>query len=156
MMSAARIENIAMCYKILSYCWVFTKAGRNPADRSMKRYQTSPSHIHTLLSRLQLERKLPDGDQATAFTSFSWPSSVATHSKLSSSLRQIQIVASKLPEAKYRPHGDQATLRIVRLCPSARMALQVHSLSSSAMNSVRHITTARAVVISCKLCEHVF
>lgn len=40
-------------------------------------------HLHsqtqTLLSRLQVARRVPDGAQATDFTSFSWPSRVATH-----------------------------------------------------------------------------
>lgn len=39
----------------------------------------SPSQTHTLLSRLQVARRLPDGAQATDLTSFSWPSRVVTH-----------------------------------------------------------------------------
>ena len=39
----------------------------------------SPSQTHTLLSRLQVARRLPDGAQATDLTSFSWPSRVVAH-----------------------------------------------------------------------------
>lgn len=39
----------------------------------------SPSQTQTLLSRLQVASSVPEGAQATDFTSFSCPSSVVTH-----------------------------------------------------------------------------
>jgi len=76
--------------------------------------KTSPSKIQTLLSRLHVARYAPLADQATLFTSFSCPSSVATHSKSGVLLLQMEVVPSKLVAAKSRPQGDQLTQRIVR------------------------------------------
>lgn len=46
---------------------------------SPSQHRHSPSQTQTLLSRLQVASRLPEGAQATDFTSFSWPSSVVTH-----------------------------------------------------------------------------
>jgi hypothetical protein len=76
----------------------------------------SAAQIHTDLSREQVASIVPDRAQLTHFTSFSWPSSVAMHSKSpdDASRSQIAVMPSKPALARERPFGDQLTQRMVR------------------------------------------
>ena len=85
-----------------------------------------PSHIQTLLSRLQVARRDPPRDQLTPFTSFSCPSSVAEHSNSPPFRSQMAVVPSKLTDARYEPQGDQSRQRTVRWWPPSRTVLHTH------------------------------
>ena len=95
--------------------------------KSKQNWTNSPSQTHTLLSLLHVANSAPDWDHAALFTSFSWPSSVAMHSNSPPFLSQMQVVASKLAEARRLPHGDQVTRRMVLVWLSSRMVLHTHS-----------------------------
>jgi hypothetical protein len=87
----------------------------------------SPSHIQTVLSRLQLARSVPVQEYATLLHSVSCPSSVlinshspscdAKPSSSSDSCSQIPIFESNDAVASVFPDGAQARARTVFLCP---------------------------------------
>lgn len=90
---------------------------------------SSPSQIHTLLSRLQLAKSLPSKLHSALLHSLSCPSSgsTASHSAsapagapssrpASSTCCQIPTVESKLAVASVVPVGEKARDRTVRWC----------------------------------------
>mmetsp|Transcript_62034 Transcript_62034/g.134573 ORF Transcript_62034/g.134573 Transcript_62034/m.134573 type:complete len:221 (+) Transcript_62034:545-1207(+) len=97
----------------------------------------SVSWIHTDLSLLQVAKYEPDGLKAAAFTSFSWPVTRPTHSKVmppSSSLAscQSEVVASKEATASTSPEGFHESDRSVLLCRSEVSTSQSKAQSPSA------------------------
>jgi hypothetical protein len=63
------------------------------------------SQIHTDLSRPHVANSWPLGDHAQDFTSFSWPSTTATHSHSPPCCAHTAVLASKLAVARSRPGG---------------------------------------------------
>lgn len=97
---------------------------------------SSASWIQIVLSLLQVAKYLQSLLQATALTSFSCPSTVATFSKSSSVLTQMLVVPSKLAPARISlsfatfVSGLHATLRIVLLWLPSRVSLTSNLPSS--------------------------
>lgn len=84
-----------------------------------------PSHIQTVLSRLQLAKSVPVLEYATLLHSVSCPSSVLAHSQSpfpsspSVSCSQIPIFESKEAVASESPEGAHAMVLIVFVWPVA-------------------------------------
>lgn len=94
-------------------------------------YEHTPSHIQTVLSRLQLASKVPVLEYATLLHSVSWPSNKLAHSHSpglplsSNSCSHIPMLESNEAVAKVRPEGDHATDLTVLRCPVGMLAASV-------------------------------
>ena len=96
-----------------------------------------PCQTHTVLSLLQLARRVPVHEYATLLHSVSCPSKVLIHShsppacspSSSRSCSHIPIFASKEAVARVSPDGAHATARTVLLCPVDILAVFVNFIS---------------------------
>jgi hypothetical protein len=80
-----------------SGCTAHTKKQSIGKERGKRVKKHSPSHIHTVLSRLQLANNVPDAEYATLLHSVSCPSSVLTHSHSHSDPKSPPLPSSSAP-----------------------------------------------------------